>query len=51
MVIINDKKSTTSEEEDERVKKIITDQRLKQDSFAPRDLTLLYFSNWYIYLK
>ena len=51
MVILNEvnpRRSTThTDEENKRVQKIIVDQRSKQDAFAPRDLTLLYFSNWY----
>ena len=50
MVILNQSRRSTkhTDEEDKRVQKIIADQRSKEDAFAPRDLTLLYFSNWYI---
>lgn len=49
MVVFNKANPRTTEEDQEqqRVKKVIADQRSKQDAFAPRDLTLLYFSNWY----
>ena len=51
MVILNSNEVNpriSTDEEDKRVQKMMADQRSKQDAFAPRDLTLLYFSNWYI---